>query len=247
MILFPMRRVAALLSLTCLTLCALPVQAGTRHVTIDTTGLEDLGTFAVEFTVTDGSSTGDGSCQAILSNFQIAGGAMGSPLPPVIGSVTGDLNGGSILTLTDADASASGLADFAQSFTVTGSSSSLSFDLTLNSTSVDDPAPDLFICQILDSSQAAIATTGPTGTELVLGTFTTTNTSAVGYSSTGGSYTPPVVAIVSDAIIAPEPGTMALLALGTLGIGGLAIRSRTRMYRLSSRLASKNYRLRSDR
>ena len=201
--------------------------AGAQHVTVTTGALSGAGTYYVEFTLTDGSGLGNGGSYAGVSNFFVSGGSLGAVLPPTSGDVSGSLGGGHTLGLTDTNAGTGGLADFAQGFTVTNPGSTMGFDLTLTDTSVEAVTPDNFTFQLLDGNFNAIATSGPAGTEFVSSDYTTSAPTATGYSS-NGVYEPSIVATISpvNTSAVPEPGALASLALGALGLGGLLLRRR---------------------
>lgn len=209
-------------------------QAQTQHINVNTSALNGLGTYYVDYTLADGSGKANGNSKAVISNFQVTGGTLGTVLPPTTGDVIGALSSGSTLTFVDDGTSrngssmnTSGTADFAQAFTISSASSFVSFDVTLSATGLDTtPGPDSFQLQLLDSSTAPLATTGPTGTEILSAAFTTSNPVPIGYSSTDSLYTPAVTASVTPA---PEPSGFVAIGLGTAGM--LVLRWRTRRQR----------------
>jgi len=182
-------------------------------VSLNTASLNSLGTFYVEFQLIDGSSTGgNGNSQAIVTNFQLTGGALGSVLDPTLGNVAGSLAG--TLTLTDGPTSFGDVADFAQAFSVTNSVSLLTFDLQLTTTGVDTPFPDKFSFLILDGSLNPLPTEGPVGVEFVSADFTSTSPTPTGYVSTGALQLGATVTPPQSSQAIPEPGTLGLLAIG---------------------------------
>ena len=216
-------------ALAALALVAAPAGAAIQLVTVNTTGLTAGDTYYAEFTLTDGSGTGDGNSTAAISDLTFVNGSLGAVLPPATGNVSGGLGPADTLTLQDGPAASGPTADFAQAFTVSSPASSFSYALDLAATSVDTPTPDNFTMQILDSTQTALATTGPTGIEFVTADYTTTSPAATGYQSTDPGISPPVTATVTSEVAAtPEPSQAGMLALMTLGLGGLLWRARRR-------------------
>lgn len=197
-------------------------------VSLDTSLLKGLGNFFVEFQLTDGSAAGgNANSQAVVSNFSLTGGALGSALP-ALGNTAGSLTTG--LTLVDGPAASGPVADFAQAFSVSSGTSLLRFDVNLSATGVDAPTPDKFSFLILDSAQNSLSTNGPTGAEFVSADFTTTAPTPAGYSSVG---TIGLTAVVRPAQqpgggggVIPEPGTCTLLATSLLPLIGIVARRR---------------------
>jgi hypothetical protein len=96
-----------------------PVAARAQYrVTQNLSSPSGLGAFYFNFHLTDGDQTGDGDSRADIFNLALTGGSLGAVLPPTTGDAQGNLN--TTLTLRDSDAAVSGLADFAQAFTITG-------------------------------------------------------------------------------------------------------------------------------
>jgi hypothetical protein len=204
-------------------------QAGTQHVSITTGALNGLGTYYVEFTLTDGSGLGNGNSFAGVSNFSINGGVLGAVLPPTLGDVSGALGGANTLGLADTNAGTGGLADFAQGFTINSATGTITFDLTLAGAGVEPVTPDAFTFQLLDGSFTPIATSGPVGSELVASDFTTLTPTATGYHS-DGVYEPSIVATLTPITAVPEPGAFASLALGAFALSALLLCGRRRSH-----------------
>jgi hypothetical protein len=78
--------------------------------------------------------------------------------------------------------------------------------------------------QILDPSFNAIATTGPTGTEIVDALFTGSSPVPTVYTSTG-SFSPPITGTAS-AVVVPECGSLPLLALGGVWLSATLLQAR---------------------
>jgi hypothetical protein len=196
-----------------------------QHVTVTTTGLTAGQTYYTEFTLTDGSNTGDGNSTAAVSNLVFTNGTAGAALPSTSGNVTG--SPGTTLMLHDGPAASGALADYAQGFTVLGPTSQFSFDLLLGATSVDVGAtPDNFTFQILGSTQSPLATNGPTGVEFVTADYTSTTPLATSYHSMDLST--PVTAAATAPVPVSEASSAFSLGLFSLGLGGLILRSRRR-------------------
>ena len=220
---------AACLIPAVLLLAAAPASAAplaVQHVTVVTTGLTVGQTYYTEFTLTDGSGTGDANSKAAISNLVFTNGTAGAVLPPTSGNVTG--NPGTTLTLMDGPAASGPLADYAQAFTVFGPTSQFSFDLLLGATSLDaGGTPDNFTFQILGSNQAPLATNGPTGVEFVSADYTSTAPMATGYHSMG--LATPVTATISAPSAVPEPPSAVTAAVFSLSVCGLLLRARRRV------------------
>lgn len=183
----------------------------TYNVSLNTVALNGLGTFFVEFQLTDGSATGgNNNSQVVISNFSLSGGALGAVLPPTLGNVSGSLAPAGTLTLRDGPAASGPVADFAQAFSITGAASLLRFDLLLTGTGVDAPTPDKFSFLLLDSARNPLATNGPTGAEFVSADFVSTAPEPAAYSSIGSPQLAATIGLI------PEPGTGVLIAAASL-------------------------------
>jgi hypothetical protein len=180
-------------------------------VTVDTSALvnNSRGPFQIDFQLVDGSGTGDGNNTAKISNFQFGGGsARGSPT--LIGGALGSLSAG--VTITDT----SFLNEMFQPFNA-GSTLSFKVDLTTN---VDTgPTPDLFSFALLDNTGANIITSSPDNAFVEVNISPPLSVQA--FSSEQTDKTAPVpTPEISFPQAVPEPASIILMALGTLGFGG---------------------------
>ncbi len=121
-------------------------------VTVDTSQLiaHPAGPFYVAFQLTDGSGAGNGSTMAVLSNFQLGGGAAAGT-PTLKGGASGDIS--SSVTLSDS----SFLNVFSQQFTP---GTTMTFTLALTGSVEAGSTPDHFAFSILDQTLKAIPTKG---------------------------------------------------------------------------------------
>ena len=210
------------------TLLALsPAQAQTKLVTLSNIGiLSGQGTFSVQFDLANGVSTADGNTTAAISNFSLTGGSLGAPATiATAGDATGGL--GSTLTLDDGSVATGGFSSFQQTFTITSSASTLSFNLNLASTSIDAGAPDDFYFQILDNAGNPLATNGPNFTELVNAGYTSTKPTPMGFttqntSKVGADPNYPKITATISAPAVPEASTTVSLGLLLL-LGGAGV------------------------
>jgi len=193
------------------------------NVAIDTSSLDGLGTYYVEFQVTAGSAP-FGDSQATISNFNLTGGTLGAILPPTQGNVAGSLPG--TLILTDGPAIFGPIADFAQAFSVTNTTSNLSFGLQLAASTVNTPIPDGFTFMILDGSQVPLPTTGPTGVEFVSADFTSTTPIPQVYGTASNSPVIIPTPNLTTSTAVPESNAICLLGSLSLSIIRLLIRRR---------------------
>jgi hypothetical protein len=190
-------------------------------VTVDTSKLTSnpgQGPFAVDFFLLDqsGDPSSNNNNTAKISNFDLHGGSLTSGTISTGGSPSGDL--GSTLTLQDSPEDS-----FLQQFTPGSSTpSSLSFtlDLTTNVTGSETFSPDFFLFRVLSNGETRNASnldidiTGPNP-----------RVDPSGFSLGNGVLVPaPVVTpLVSSA---PEPSTLTLFGLGSLGLLGYGRRRR---------------------
>jgi hypothetical protein len=174
------------------------------------------GPFSINFQLNDGVGTGDGNNTAVISNFQFDGGAP-SGVPMLIGGASGNL--AAVVSLTDS----SFFNSFTQGFTP-GLTLRFSVQLTTN---VDPgPKPDQFSFAIRDRTGAEIPTLGPGGAFLIVDLDSMNPTvqtfpSNPNQAPAGGG--PPIVIPAPEVVISgavPEPSTLALLGIGTLGLLG---------------------------
>lgn len=209
-------------------LSAAPVQAASFTVTIDTTNLTSQpfppAPFSLEFQLNDGGGTVTNTVTLSNFDFGAGGGATGTPsyectsgTGPACNGVSGDLSGTVILS----DGS-----DFFNQFTQPFTPSAIDplrflLDLTTNG---ELPASDAFSLAILDGQGLGIPTD-------FFDTFILIDLAAPPTVATYGSIPNPlgleVPAPIVQAASVPEPGTLALLAIG---IGGMLPR-----WRLSGR------------
>ena len=111
-------------------------------VTLNTGALNGSGSYYLDFQLLNGSGSGDGNSQAVISNLSITGANLGIALPST-GAVSGDLTQLTGLTLKDSDPNAD--ATYLQPFTVNSSTSLLNFNVHLSTVLPQDaPIPDVF-------------------------------------------------------------------------------------------------------
>jgi hypothetical protein len=132
----------------------------TYSVSVNTTPLigHPAGPFTILLALTDGSELFDGNTTVMVTNVNLAGGAV-LDNPGRTGGVSGDL--ASALTLKDT----SPLSTFSETFSP---GQSLSFILSLSSTDDDSPTPDRFVFYILDNAGNPLPTTSP-GADFLVG------------------------------------------------------------------------------
>jgi len=158
------------------------------------------GPFSLDFQLNDGSGTGDGNNTATINNFAFgSGGATGTA--NLSGGASGNLS--SAVSLTDTSA----FNEFYQTF---NTGSTLSFDVTLTLNSDSGPTPDSFAFVILDNTLSNIPTTGVGDSYLLV------NLGPTPSITTGPSASPAVTVSVTPV---PEPGSVAFISLGLLGLG----------------------------
>jgi hypothetical protein len=164
-------------------------------ITVNTSGIEGLGTFSLAFQLADGSGTGNADNTVQLFNFNFGGGsASGSPL--LFGGATGSVGSGFSLTNSDPsfNAAIQGFVPGAQ----------LTFDATFTNIT-DTPFPDLFLVSILDPSLNGIPTLDSVYDSFI--TITLNGPTATYPSDlTQTSYNIPAP------VITPEPASFVLLA-----------------------------------
>lgn len=188
------------------------------HVDMDTSILQGNagGPYQLAFQLIDGSGGNDANNIAVLSGFNFAGGAVSAP-PSLSGGASGNL--ATSATLTDS----SFFNAIVQAFTPGGH---LRFDVTLGTAIDAGGAPDEFSFAILDGQGNEVPTADPAGAFIVLDLdsaqpLVQTFAAAGGYSAMG---IPIVTFDVAPAV--PEPGSLALLALGLGGMALLQLRRR---------------------
>ncbi len=204
-----------------------PAQAQTKLVTLSNIGiLSGHGSFFVQFNLANGISAADGNATAAISNFSLTGGSLGATTTiATAGNTTGNL--GTALVLDDGNAVTGGFSSFQQGFTITSSTSTLSFNLNLAATSTDAVTPDDFYFQILNSAGNPLATNGPNGTELINASYASTNPTPLGFitqatSSVGADTNYPKITATISAPAVPEASTTVSLGLLLL-LGGVGV------------------------
>jgi len=204
-----------------------PAQAQTKLVTLSNIGiLSGHGPFFVQFNLANGISAADGNATAAISNFSLTGGSLGATTTiATAGNTTGNL--GTALVLDDGNAVTGGFSSFQQGFTITSSTSTLSFNLNLAATSTDAVTPDDFYFQILNSAGNPLATNGPNGTELINASYASTNPTPLGFitqatSSVGADTNYPKITATISAPAVPEASTTVSLGLLLL-LGGVGV------------------------
>lgn len=204
-----------------------PAQAQTKLVTLSNIGiLSGHGSFFVQFNLANGISAADGNATAAISNFSLTGGSLGATTTiATAGNTTGNL--GTALVLDDGNAVTGGFSSFQQGFTITSSTSTLSFNLNLAATSTDAVTPDDFYFQILNSAGNPLATNGPNGTELINASYASTNPTPLGFitqatSSVSADTNYPKITATISAPAVPEASTTVSLGLLLL-LGGVGV------------------------
>ncbi len=188
------------------------------HVDMDTSILQGNagGPYQLVFQLIDGSGGNDANNSAVLSGFNFAGGAVSAP-PSLSGGASGNL--ATSATLTDS----SFFNAIVQAFTPGGH---LRFDVTLGTAIDAGGTPDEFSFAILDGQGNELPTADPAGAFIVLDLDSEqprvqTFAAAGGYSAMG---TPIVTFDVAPAV--PEPGSLALLAVGLGAVALFTLRRR---------------------
>jgi hypothetical protein len=166
----------------------------TLNLSFGTAALQGQGAFEMAFLLTDGSGAGDQNTTIQLTNFQFGAGGFG-------GGVTTDSTGGFAGNL----AAGASLIDssffnlFGANFTP---GSQLAFKLSIVSSSLDSPTPDLLELVILDLSGNPVFTTDPSGQN----TLITANLDSANPS------------IQTFAVAVPEPGSMIQLIISLAAV-----------------------------
>lgn len=193
-------------------------------VTLDTSVLAhtpSAAPFLLDFELNDGS-TGDGvgNNMATISNFSLGGGSLTGAASTSFLGLSGDLNPGDALTITDA----SNIVDFNQNFTP-GTSLSFTLGLTTNVSPSEVASPDAFIFQILSNNMTE------TSAFLQMDIANPPTISSDTGGTVGGAAQPFAPAVSPQAVV-PEPSSCTLLALGLVSLA-----AGRRWRRLRSRIA----------
>jgi hypothetical protein len=178
--------------------------AGMFNVYIDTSALKQAplnanSPFYLDLQFNDGGTLGNNSA-SVFFNYN-GGGPTGTAT--LLGGATGDISTGVFFD------NSSVFQEVYQAFNP-GSVISLLVDLTQN---LDGITPDSFVVAILDSNLQNITTNG-LGDSLVQIDVNTTSVLAVNVGAGVGDYSE----ITLNAGVVPEPGSMALLAMGMAGL-----------------------------
>ena len=176
--------------------------AGSFHVEINTSGLigNSDAPFSLDFQFNDGGVLDNNL--AIISNFNFSGGsATGSPT--AFDGASGDI--GSTVTFDNS-------GSFQELYQTFSPGTLLSFDVAL-SQNLDGITPDSFVVGILDKDLFSIPTTG-LGNSLFQIDVDTAGPLTLNIGVGTGGYA--TVTVVATAV--PEPGSLALLAMGIAGI-----------------------------
>jgi len=190
----------------------------TTTFSLNTSGIEGMGTFYLAFQLADGSGTGDANNTVTLYDFNFGtGSAAGSPM--LYGGASGDI--ASVLSLTDSDpffnAAVEGFTPGAL----------LTFNATFtDNPDVGSPVQDQFFMSVLDGGGNGIPTTDAVNDSFITVTLDGTVDNA------NGVPTPPRQTFAADLTqtsynlpapeAVPEPGSYFMLALGAglLGLKG---------------------------
>jgi hypothetical protein len=168
------------------------------QVTINTTPLQGLGQFSLDFQFLDGDGIQNNS--VVLSGFDFVGGGGPIGVPTLVGGAAGSI--ASSIALTDTEF----FNALTQPFTA---GPALVFSLALTTNAAAAGSPDRFALAILDASGAAIPTTGLA--EELLGIDITR---PLTMTTSGSDLTRTALDLSAPAIQAvPEPSTVGLLAL----------------------------------
>jgi hypothetical protein len=176
-----------------------PAHAGIINgsVSLDTSGLS--GIFELGFVLIDGSGTGDANNTVTLGNFGFGGGSAGTvdTLATTAGA-SGDFASG--VTIVDSEF----FNEFAQTFTA---GTVLTFDFGLTTNVDAGGTPDQFSLALFQSDGTPIPSSDASGA-LFVANIDSAQPAFLGFET---ELTP--VPIVTFAASAPEPSTVALLAL----------------------------------
>ncbi len=190
------------------TLCGLlaggvmPARAASFTITLDTSALVGAGVFALDFQLIDGDGVANTS--VILRDFTFdAGSPSGSPA--LVGHASGTL--GSTVALDDGEF----FNRFAQAFTP---GATLAFLLEVSGSS-DPSSPDFFTMALLDPSGFEVPTLG--FVEELLSLALVAGGVPASFGTDPGRTDLIVPAPVVTAV--PEPATLLLVGIGTIGLG----------------------------
>jgi hypothetical protein len=188
-----------------------PAGAGpvTFSVTVDTSNLN--GAFTLDYQLVNGSGNPAGNNSLTISQLALTGGSLVPPTTLNGNPVPGDITSRTGISFTDNGF----LGDLQQPISLTGSPSSVSFQVGLTTNVNTGPAasPDEFTFAILDAGGSEIPTTDSNGNDAFVDVvIASSNPSIEAFGSVDG--TVPAPAIIASVPV-PEPAGLMLAALVT--------------------------------